>query len=89
MREIAFNIRGTVYLAEYEHNHGSDYSVHTTQEGAQNWFRDIVFDWKSECLDPDDEDPYNEFSLDELIESWGEVTGHTEFFNIHELELQK
>jgi len=89
MRESVFKVRGTVYLAEYEHKHGSDYSVHTTQEGAQSWFRDIVFDWKSECLDPDDEDPYNEFSLDELIESWGEVTGHTEFFNIHELELQK
>ena len=89
MREIAFNIRGTVYLAEYEHKHGNDYSVHTTQEGAQNWFRDIVSDWKSEFLDADDEYPYNEFSLDELIESWGEVTGHTEFFNIHELELQK
>ena len=87
--EHVWKIRGSVYLAEYSHKHGNDYSIHTTQEGAHNWFREIVSDWKSECLDPDDEDPYNEYSLDELIESWSEVMGHTEFFEIYELELQK
>jgi hypothetical protein len=89
MREAVFKVRGTVYLAEYEHKHGNDHSIHTTHEGAQNYFRDIVSDWKAEFLDEDDSDPYNEYSLDELIESWGEITGHTEFFNIYELELQK
>ena len=89
MREAVFRIRGTVYLAEYEHGDGADYSVHTTYDGAQNWFRDIVSNWKAEFLDQDDEDPYNKYSLDDLIDAWGEVTGHTEFFNIHELELQK
>jgi len=89
MRESVFKVRGTVYLAEYEHKHGNDYSIHTTHEGAQTWFRDIVRDWKSEFFDPDGEEPYNEYSIDDLIDCWGEVTGHTEFFNIHELELQE
>jgi hypothetical protein len=89
MREATFKVRGTVYLAQYEHGHGSDYSIHTTHNGAQNWIRDIVSEWKEEFLDLDDEDLYNEYSLDDLIDCWGEVTGHTEFFNIYEMELQK
>jgi len=89
MKERVFKVRGSIFLAEYNHKHGDDYSVHTTEEGAQNWFRGIVSDWKEEFIDSGDEDPYNDYSLDDLIDCWGDVTGHTEFFNIHELELQK
>jgi len=88
MRETVFKVRGAVHLAEYSHKHGNDYSVHTTYEGAQNWFREIVADWKTDFILEED-DPWYDSTIDELIESWDEVTGQTEFFNIHELELQK
>jgi hypothetical protein len=88
MRETVFEVRGTVCLAEYGHKHGNDYSVHTTHEGAQNWFREIVADWKADFILEED-DPWYDSTIDELVESWSEVTGQTEFFNIHELELQK
>ena len=87
MREMVFKVRGTVYLAEYSHKHGIDHSVHTTNEGAKNWLRDIVDQWKTEWLD--DDDPFADYSLEDLIDCWDEVTGNTEFFNIHELEMQK
>ena len=89
MKEYAFNVRGAIYLAEYSHKHGNDYSIHTTQDGAQDWFKEIAADWKENHLHIDEEDPYYDYSLDEMVESLGEISGGTEFFDIHELELQK
>lgn len=88
MTEAVFKVRGIVYLAEYSHKHGADHSVHTTREGAENWFREIVADWKTEFILEED-DPWYKSTIDELVDSWHEITGDTEFFDIHELELQK
>jgi hypothetical protein len=87
MKESVHKVRGAIHLAEYSHKHGVDYSVHITQEGAKDWFRDIVSEWKSEFIE--EGDPFYLFTTDELVSYWPEVTGQSEFFNIHELELQK
>ena len=89
MRETVFRVRGTVYLAQYSHRRGDDHSVHATHEGAQNWFKEIISDWKTNHLHIDEEDPYCDYSLDEMVKSWGEISGGDEHFDIHELELQK
>ena len=89
MSEEVHFVRGTLYLAEWSHKHGIDHSIHTTHEGAQSWFKEIIVDWKISNIHTDEEDPYCDHSFDQLIESWDEITGCTEFFNIHELELNK
>jgi hypothetical protein len=86
--EQVHTIRGTVYLAVYSHKHGEDYSVHATFKGAQNWFAEIVKEWRDQFI-TDRSDPWFGESIENLVESWDQVTGQLEFFNIHELELQK
>jgi len=88
-REIVHNVRGPVYLAEYSHKHGSDFSVHTTYEGAQEYLKTIVADFKDDFIPGFGNESYKDSGLDELVERWTDITGSTEWLNITELELQK
>mgnify|MGYP003625373500 CR=1 FL=1 len=85
MREEVRMIRGNIYLATYEHKHGMDKSIHKTLSGAQEWAKSIAADWIDMFLS--DDDMWRNLSIDEVVENWGEITGHTEFFNIEEYPL--
>ena len=85
MQEELKTIRGCVYLATYEHKHGVDSSIHKTLNGAEEWIKRIATEWKNDFLS--DDDMWSNSSIDEVIENWTEITGHTEFFNIEEYPL--
>jgi len=95
MSERVSSVRGSVYLAAYEHKHGTDYSIHTTSKGAEKWFLGIVEEWRGEFRPSDamlaimGSDPWEDATLEELVENWTEVSGETEFFNIIEVELEE
>jgi hypothetical protein len=87
MKEQAHRIRGTLYLATYEHKHGIDYSIHATHEGAKTWANSVAEDWRDDYVDSGT--PEEAMSSSELADNWGDLTGGTEWLNIIELELQK
>ena len=86
MKEATHKIRGPVYLATYEHGHGTDYSIHVTYEGAKLWIDSVAGDWKDSFVDTGT--PEELMSSSELADSWGEVTCGSEWLNIIEVELQ-
>ena len=71
----------TVWVAKWEHKHGEDLAIHTTEEGARKqlvaWARETLDDW---CSDPKDDWDKEHAALDDaaLIEAWREITGETE-----------
>ena len=81
----------TVWLAKWEHKHGEDISLHTTEEGARKqlvaWARETLEEWHIDgkqysSLDWDQEHPT--FDDDALIEAWPELTGETEFLYVED-----
>ena len=78
-----------VFLALWDHKHGQDMSAHTTEEGAFNqcvqWARETIEEW--EDFPDEDETSYAELSDEDLFNSWGDITGHTEFMMIETLDL--
>ena len=78
-----------VFLALWDHKHGQDMSAHTTAEGAFNqcvlWARETIEHWTRHA--DEDEAAYAEFSDEELFNSWGDITGHTEFLTVETLDL--
>ena len=69
----------TVWAAKWEHKHGEDISLHTTEEGARKqlvaWARGNLEVW-----DPyvDNLETYASKSDEDLIDDWGDITGYTE-----------
>ena len=81
----------TVWAAKWEHKHGEDISLHTTEEGARKqlvaWARETLDGWHIDgkqysSLDFDEEHPT--FDDDALIEAWPELTGETEFLYVED-----
>ena len=72
----------TVWIATWDHKHGVDMSVHTTEEGAGKqcaaWARGSLEEWAT----PEELDFYTNLSDDDLISKWGEISGETEFFEV-------
>ena len=60
----------TVWAAKWEHKHGEDISLHTTEEGARKqlvaWARGSLDGWNADANDQD------------LVDNWCEITGETE-----------
>jgi len=79
----------TIFLAVWEHKHGQDVSAHTTEDGAQKqlvaWARDSLEEWTW----PKENHPYTDYTDEDLIGSWPEITGETEFLRIDETLLHK
>ena len=86
--EATFKIRGSVYLATYEHRHGMDYSIHTTADGAKQWFLSLVSDFIDNFVVDEDDYWYGK-PPEEMLEHWEDVTGNLEYFDIIELELSE
>ena len=86
-KEQTHKVRGTLYLATYEHKHGIDYSLHTTHEGAKAWVDSVAEDWRGSFIDTGT--PEEMMTSSELADNWHNVSAGTEFLNIIELELQK
>ena len=80
----------TIYLAVWEHKHGVDNSAHTTEAGARKqlaaWARDTIEDW-TVYLPEDYDDTGANLTDDELLDSWSEITGETEFMSVQMLRL--
>lgn len=78
-----------VFLALWDHKHGQDMSAHATEEGAYNqcvqWARETVEHWDRFADEGDA--AYAELSDEDLFNSWGDITGHTEFFTIETLDV--
>ena len=73
----------SIFLAVWDRKHGVDNSAHTTERGAfkqcVEWARDAHKEWQDESFD--------ELSDEELFDSWGDITGFTEFFSVKKLRL--
>ena len=78
-----------IFLALWDHKHGQDMSAHTTEQGAFNqcvqWARGTVEEWEERSWQK--VGGIAELSDKELFSSWGDITGHTEFFTIEVLDL--
>ena len=74
----------TVWLAKWDHKHGEDISIHTTEEGAgkqcTTWARQALEDWAT----PEELEFYSDLTDDDLIAAWPEITGETEFLFVED-----
>jgi hypothetical protein len=74
----------TVWLAKWDHKHGEDISIHTTEEGAgkqcATWAREALEDWAI----PEELEFYKYLPDDDLIAHWPELTGETEFLFVED-----
>tara|TARA_Y100000296_G_scaffold9195_1_gene10745 strand:- start:154 stop:399 length:246 start_codon:yes stop_codon:yes gene_type:complete len=72
-----------IFLAKYEHKHGTDERAFKTREGAQAqlelWAEEYADEWKP--FTPDNMPAAN------LVDQWSEITGSNEFLYIDELPL--
>jgi hypothetical protein len=79
----------TIYLAVWDHKHGQDVSAHTTENGAFNqcvqWARCTVEEWEARSWQK--VGGIAELSDEELFNSWGDITGDTEFFRVEPTQL--
>jgi len=70
-----------IYLAKYEHKHGTDERAFKTRKGAEwqleQWAEEHADDWKPWGLRP---------GLT-LVEQWSDMTGGNEFLYVDELPL--
>jgi hypothetical protein len=75
-----------VFLALWDHKHGQDMSAHTTEQGAFNqcvqWARASVRPLNVRMVGG-----IAELSDEELFNSWGDITGHTEFLTVEVLDV--
>jgi len=72
----------TVWVAKWEHKHGDDIAIHTTEEGAQ---KQLVAWARAALEDFDDwEGRYAALSDVALIEKWSDITGETEFLYVED-----
>jgi len=82
----------TVWAAKWEHKHGEDISLHTTEEGARKqlvaWARETLEEWHIDGKQYSSLDVCGEehptFDDDALIEAWPELTGETEFLYVED-----
>ena len=70
----------TVWAAKWEHKHGEDISLHTTEEGARKqlvaWARGTLEDWQA--------DSYKNVNDKDLVANWCEITGETEVLYVED-----
>ena len=68
-------------LVEYQHKHGTDFILCDTWETAGKAAESIAAEWRGEwAIDKDLTDK-------ECADDWGDLTGWTEFINVHDLSL--
>jgi len=81
-----------VYLAKYEHKHGTEEVAFTTQQGAADqlkaWAEEYVGDWDA-FGSVEGEPTYSEMDADKLVDRWTNITGGNEFLYIDELPLNE
>ena len=72
-----------IFLAKYEHKHGTDERAFKTRQGAswqlEQWAEEYADEWAP--LTPDNMPAAN------LVEQWTDITGGNEFLYIEELPL--
>ena len=86
MKEKTFKLRGSIYLAVYEHKHGSDYSVHKTEDGATGYVHNCINEFRDSFIDRGDH--YWNASTEELADNWWDITGGCESFNVLEINME-
>ena len=75
----------TVFVAVYEHRHGTDVRVFHTFDGAQAWKDEIGAEgWSEVSDDPQPEDACG----DEYFELASESFSRSEYFRIDECEVE-
>ena len=74
-----------IFLAKYEHKHGTDERAYKTRQGAswqlEQWAEEYVAEWDT-CRANTARMP-----ADNLVEQWTDITGGSEFLYIEELPL--
>ena len=70
----------------YEHKFGTDIFAYDTMVGAEKGMLKLVEEWKDEFITHHD-DPWYNSSLEEIAESWTEVTGESESLYIEEIPI--
>jgi len=77
-------MQGQIHLAVWDHKHGTDISAHKSYGGAflqcVQWAREALEDWGKTH-------DYTNYTDSELINSWTQISGDTEFFKIEQIEL--
>ena len=76
-----------IFLAKYEHKHGTDERAFKTREGAEwqlaQWVEEYINEWTPLSLE---HSPLNN-TLSQLVEQWADITGGNEFLYIEEHPL--
>jgi len=68
-------------LVEYQHKHGTDFVLCDSWETADKAAESIVAEYRGEwAIDEDLTDK-------QCVDSWGDLTGWTEFINVHDITL--
>ena len=74
----------TVFVAIYEHRHGTDVNVFATEDGARAWKDELAREyWSDYC----EGEPPSEGAGDAYFEAAGEY-GDGEFFSLEEHPIQ-
>ena len=72
-----------IFLAKYEHKHGTDERAFKTRKGAkwqlEQWAEEYVNDWTP--FFPDN------MPVTNIVDQWTDITGGNEFLYIEELPL--
>ena len=76
-----------IFLAKYEHKHGTDERAVKTRVGAEwllaQWAEQYIDEWTPLSLE---HSPLNN-TFSQLVEQWTDITGGNEFLYIEELPL--
>ena len=73
-----------VYLATWDHKHGTDHSIHKSYEGA---FAQLV-QWATDALEEWGEEEEAKGKTDrQLIDNWPHISGGTEFMWVEDYTL--
>tara|TARA_R110000751_G_scaffold125918_2_gene227659 strand:- start:398 stop:637 length:240 start_codon:yes stop_codon:yes gene_type:complete len=77
-------MKQAIHLATWDHKHGTDYSAHKSYGGALlqcvQWARETLESWG-------EAENYKDYTDSELISSWTQISGDTEFFKIEDIQL--
>ena len=86
MKEKTFKLRGSIFLAIYDHKHGSDYSIHKTKDGATDFVHSCVDEYRDSFVDRNDH--HWNSSTEELADNWHQITGGCESFDVLEINME-
>ena len=72
-----------VWVVEYDHKHGVDITVYSSEKAAQQCMEEIVENWRDDFNVPED------VSNADAIEKWADYSGGTEYLRCNKQNVYK